>query len=91
MKYTEFLDLPKDKPFARGMCLDNPDGLNMTNSNNLLRWVAIKGWDNDWCIYTHFAENDWDFIQRSGDKVCGKENILKLVPCDSDMFAAYRY
>ena len=87
----QLLEITPEKIFANGEIVDSPLGINMTNSGKQLRWVAIRGWSNDWCIYCHFATNDWDYIARSGDKVCMKEHIKRLVPCDEETFARYRY
>ena len=81
-----------DTVFAQGTVSDNIYGINMANTGKLLRWVAVKGWDDDWCIYCHFA-NEYSFseVRLFGDKVCSTDNILKLVPCDPEVFARYRY
>lgn len=91
MTNEEFLALPRGEVFAQGEIVDSPEGINMTNSGKLLRWVAKCGGALDWCIYTHFAIHSWEYIRCSGDKVMGEENIKKLVPCDDAMFARYRY
>ena len=86
-----FLKIDSGKVFDRGEIIDCPEGLHMARTGRMLKWVAVKGYADDWCVYTHFADNDWDFIRRSGDKVTGKENIQKVVPCDEDVFSCYRY
>ena len=96
MDMTE-LDSYKDgEIFASGYVGDDEHGVNMTRSGKCLRWVAVKGHANDWCIYVHFANyqgrySSDDFVARHGDKVCGEEHIKKLVPCDDASFARYRY
>jgi hypothetical protein len=91
MTYDDFTQLRPGEPFAQGELVDSPAGINMTGSDQLLRWIAVKGWANDWCVYAHFAYNSWGFIQSSGDKVHGADHILKCVPCDDAMLARYRY
>jgi len=84
--------IPRGTIFARGKIIDSPDGINMTNSGKMLRWLAKKGYGyDDWCIYCHRAINDWDYVRSSGDKVINKHNIKKLVPCTDECFALYRY
>lgn len=34
---------------------------------------------------------NWDKIMKEGDKVGDERNIKKLVPCDDEAFALYRY
>jgi len=79
----------KEGIFASGTVSDNPVGINMTNSDKLLRWVAVKGYAHDWTIYCHWADKSKDWIKQSGDKVCSEENIKKLVPCDDEAFSKY--
>ena len=84
-------DMQENEIFATGIVLDNPDGVNMTNSGKTLRWVAVRGNGfPDWSIYCHWAEKSIDFIAAQGDKVCRPEHIKKLVPCDEEAFAMYR-
>ena len=77
--------------FATGEMADSPLGLNLSNSGLQLRWVAKKGYANDWAIYAHFAINSVEFVADHGDKVCSERNIKTCVPCSEDMFKQYRY
>ena len=86
-----FSNIDSGKVFAKGEIIDSPEGLHMARTGRMLKWVAVKGYVNDWSVYAHFADNDWDFIKNSGDKVTGKENIQKVVPCEQDVFECYRY
>ena len=91
LNMKSFFDIAPGKVFARGEIIDSPEGLHMERTGRMLKWVAVKGYVNDWCVYTHFAKNNWDFIKKSGNKVTGKENIQKVVPCEEDVFDCYRY
>lgn len=91
MTYKEFESLPNLEVFATGVTIDNRTGVNMSNSDKKLRWVAKKGAFYDWAIYIHFAEWTAEQVEESGDKVVGRHNIEKLVPCDEEMLKAYRY
>jgi hypothetical protein len=83
--------LPPTQMFADGIIVDSPDGLNMTNSGNMLRWVAKTGAIGDWCIYCHWAVYDVNYIMSNGDKVLDRFNIRRLVPCTDEALAMYRY
>jgi hypothetical protein len=83
--------LPQGEVFAKGEIIDSPEGLHMARTGRMLKWVAIKGYNDDWCIYTHFADRGWDFVESCGDKVGGTDNILKVVPCDGEVLKRYRY
>lgn len=91
MTIEEFKAIPFGSVFAQGKCTDDVNGANMTGSGRMLRWVAKKGRINDWCIYCHWATSSFEYIITNGDKVTGESNIKRLVPCDDDMFNAYRY
>ena len=78
--------------FATGTAFDRPGELHMANTGRELRWVAVRGQGiPDWAIYTHFVENDADWVRRFGDKVQRDSHIRRLVPCDDGAFARYRY
>lgn len=86
----DFSKIPGGEIFDRGTTTDNPEGVNMTNSGNQLKWIAKKGGGDDWAIYVHFAGHDEDFIKKHGQKITDNDNIKKLVSCDDEMMAAYR-
>lgn len=91
LTFKSFLKIPSGKVFAQGEIVDSSEGLHMARTGRLLKWVAVKGYIDDWCIYTGFADKSFDFINRSGDKVHDKSNIQKVVPCDEDVFKKYRH
>lgn len=77
--------------FASGTVEDNQDGINMTNSDRLLVWVAKRGKIHDWTIYTHWAEYGKRYAETNGDTIMSTNFIKKLVPCDETAFNMYRY
>jgi len=70
-----------------------------SNGERTFMWVAVRGDIHDWAIYTSlnaipmvdFWAGDKDGIATMGDKVYDKESIKKLVPCDDEAFAMYRF
>lgn len=82
--------LKPDIIFATGVLSDSPEGINMTRSGKLLRWVAVTGYVADWTIYCHWEYQDEFWIKRYGDKVINRENIEKCVPCNDEAFKRYR-
>lgn len=84
-------DMEPETIFATGVVIDNPSGINMTNSDEKLRWVACRGGIHDWAIYIHIAGYDEDWVKRHGDKVHSYEHIKKLVPCDDEAIEMYRH
>lgn len=55
-----FDQIPNGEIFMMGILPNSPISLYMTNSieNQLLRWVAIKCYANDWSIYCHCIGQD---------------------------------
>jgi hypothetical protein len=85
-------DMPPGTIFATGTAVDEPDGLFMARTGRTLRWIGKRGHGHgDWCIYCHFSESPIDWIAAHGDKVNAEAHIRKLVPCDDEAFARYRY
>lgn len=44
-------DMEPGTIIARGEMLDIPGGLDMNNSRESLRWIAVRGGIHDWAIY----------------------------------------
>lgn len=84
-------DMTPFEIFASGTVSDNSNGINMSNSDKLLKWVACRGQIHDWAIYIYWDGFSDEYIHDSGDKVNDDHNIKKLVPCDDEAFAMYRY
>lgn len=76
---------------ATGMIADGPyPGLHMTNTEQMLRWVAVRGGYWDWAIYVHTADMPIGYVMESGDKLRNREKARWLVPCDEAAFNMYR-
>ena len=84
-------DMKADIIFAAGKTTDDSQGINMSNSGQPLRWVAVRGGIWDWAIYIDFAEKSIAQIRDMGNKVTDEKNIKKLVDCDNEAFKMYRY
>ncbi|HEX3100787.1 MAG TPA: hypothetical protein VHQ01_03285 [Pyrinomonadaceae bacterium] len=91
MTAEQFDELPAGEPFKTGLIVDSPEGIYMTGSGQMLRFVATKGHANDWAVYVHWSEKSEAYIRENGDKVIGPVNIRRCVPCDEDVFGRYRY
>jgi len=93
MKNEEFIKIRPGDIFAKGEMVNSPDGLHMTDSDPgaLLRWVAVKGYGDDWAIYCYWNTHSVKWIRRYGDKVTNEVHIKRCVPCDDEMFKKYRY
>ena len=91
LNMKSFSKIDYGKVFAKGEIIDNDEGLCFDRSGKMLKWVAVKGYADDWCVYAHLADNTFDFVKSYGNKVTVKENIQKVVPCEEDVFECYRY
>lgn len=77
--------------FATDVTTDDPDGVNLAGSGELIRWVAVRGGIHDWAIYADLAHASESYIKAHGTKVHSENNIKKLVPCDDEAFNMYRH
>ena len=91
MDFIKFSTIPDGEEFAKGLTVDSPEGANMMGTGKQMRWVAVKGWAQDWCIYINWSWYTYYDVAREGDKVIDKQNIQNLVPCTFDVMARYRY
>jgi len=80
--------------FAQGLIPNCPEtGIYVTDfrRGDILRWVAVRGFVEDWTIYCDFEENDVEAVRKWGNKVIYVYNIRKLVQCDDEAFKLYRF
>lgn len=75
-----------------GETTNDPDGVYMTDyrKGDKMKWIAVCGYNRDWCVYLGWSEQSYEYILESGDKVTGDHNIRKLVKCTDEAFARYR-
>lgn len=78
----------KSGVFAHGTITDNEQGVNLTNSNKPLNWVAVKYY-TDWAIYASTKYNSIEQVHRLG-LYMPKGDVHKLVDCDDAMLNKYR-
>lgn len=93
MTIQDFNDCVAGAVFAQGITTNDPTGAYMTNHRmgEQLRWVAVKGNGNDWCIYCLWADQStFKMVETNGDKIRTKEYILNLVPCEEEVYKLYR-
>jgi len=77
--------------FAFGTAPDSPEGLHMTGSGKLLKWVAVKGWIGDWSIYCGWSHQPSYEIASNGDKVHSIENIKNVIIIPEEILERYRH
>jgi hypothetical protein len=88
---TQFNSIRCGGIIAKGVLPNSPDGIHMTFDGGDLKWIAVKGWGNDWAIYCHWAYHTDEYVLSSGDKVTLESNIKRCVPCNKPVFKLYRY
>ncbi len=77
--------------FATGTIIDNPMGINIANTGEMLRWVAVRGGIHDWAIYVGKEALPVDSVASYGDKIRNEASIKKLVEADEEALEMYRY
>ena len=86
-----FDSIKEGEIFATGYTIDSPDGANMSNSGRVLRWVAVKGYGNDFAVYIGLATQPDFYILNNGDKVTDIHNLKKLLSCSEEVWKKYRH
>jgi hypothetical protein len=84
-------EMKSHEHFTGGTTIDNPSGINITNSGRILRWVAVRGGIHDWAIYINWDCKTEEEVVCYGDKVHTEANIKKLVPCTDEAYKMYRW
>lgn len=75
----------------KGILPNSPEGIFMTRDGGNLKWIAIKGYGNDWTIYCHWDYQSDEYVKSNGDKIHTETYIKRCVPCDDDVFDLYRF
>ena len=91
MTKEQFDLIPNGNVFATGVLPNSPEGIFMTRDEGELRWVAKKGYGNDWAVYCHWSSRSIEWIAAEGDKVQTEEYIKRCVPCTSEVMKLYRF
>jgi hypothetical protein len=84
-------ELPASEIFASGVVLDGTSDFNITGKPIRLRWVAKRGYIDDWAIYVGPEKWEPRRIAEYGNKVHFEKNIRYLVHCTDDAFRRYRH
>lgn len=88
---SEFDLFEPDSIFEKGIAPNSPEGLFMTRSGGYLNWVAVKGFNNDWSMYCHYAPASNQFVREHGQKVIDMDNIRRVLSVDDEVAKRYRF
>ena len=80
--------------FASGETVDSVAGCNVADTGETIKWVAVRGYIHDWCIFTdnpYHPMRSLEDVVRLGDKIHDEKNIKFLVPCDEEAFKMYNH
>jgi hypothetical protein len=88
------VDILKEKCFpGEILAQGKEEKIAINGISSCTKWVAVRGigyWD--WAIYySNNKYEDWGDIRTTGTKLWDKSLIRRLVLCDDDAFALYRY
>jgi hypothetical protein len=90
LNILQYHKIPVGEMFQMGLVEDSPTGCNMSGSQKMLRYVAVKG-GVDWALYVGTSDQSFDEIRRGGDKPSSEPNIRNTIDCDDQVFSLYRY
>lgn len=82
--------------FADWYSKDNPDGINIWNTDTDIHWVAVRGtWYHDWAVYLRWewdqyrvSDNEQSIIWFGGK--CPREYIPNIIDCYDWAWELYR-
>ena len=88
---NEIFELYEDQEIlSYGTFDDNRDGTNIMGEGECLRFVAVKGYGDDWAIYVGKRNNSNEEVASTGDKITSERAVKLLVPCTDEAFLKYR-
>ena len=88
-----FNNLPDGKSFARGIAENSTNGIfmNCRDAGRMLKWIAKKGYGNDFAIYCLWDDlHSYEDVLSFGEKIFDKEVIKRLINCDDAVLQRYR-
>lgn len=85
----EFNSIKSGEIFREGEVQDSPSGLNMTGSGKALKYVAVKGYANDFAVYVHWSSYSTQYIRERGDKV-SQGLVTKCFDVEPEVLELYR-
>lgn len=73
----ELKNMKPGNVIAKGVLVDAPDGIHLTGTGNIVRWIAVRGNIYDRCIYAqnpHYGNMFYSYeeVRMVGDKITGK-------------------
>lgn len=95
LKYDLTLEmLNRGKPFeilCKGEIEDSVSGFHLNRTGKIIKWVAIRGFVNDWCIYTESCYKNMTYqeICTNGDKILSS-TAKKVINADKEVWGRYR-
>jgi len=89
----DFDKIPYGTVFAQGTERNAPGEIYMTDyfHNRMLKWVAKKGWGNDFAVYVSWDDKStYQECAECGDKVMDIDTVKRLIKCDDEVIKRYR-
>lgn len=87
----EFSEAKPGEIFAKGYAENSPIGIFMSREGGILKWVAVKGYNDDWSLYVHREHSPDYIVSKVGDKVITEWNIKKVLVISDELLKKYRY
>lgn len=77
--------------FAPGEIMGKGGGIYPCIWENPIRWVAKKGFADDWAIYYLHAHHPFSYVETNGDKVQTISCIKQFVETTDEVLKKYRH
>ena len=73
----------------KGGIQDSPEGFFIDGTKQMLKWVAIIGGINDWCIYVSYLNLSCEELQKRGYKIM-KDTAKIVIDADKEVWERWK-
>ena len=90
MNLQQFEEIEPDTIISSGLVENSPNGIFMSRQGGMLRWVAVKGYGDDFSFYVGWSHKSQHEIAQNGDKTSNREKIKELTGFSDEIMKKYR-
>lgn len=93
MKHKITMDMLQgigDRELFRGEIEDSPEGLHINRTGKVLKYLVIKRYTEDWCVYVEdcFRPMTYEEIRTNGDKIMAS-TAYAIIDADEEVWERY--
>lgn len=80
-----------NRELYRGETVDSSEGFNINNTGKNIKYVVMKGYIDDWCVYAESCWEDMSFekVISNGDKIL-PDTARNIIEADDEVWKRYR-